>query len=290
MKKFQPPVDSLKPLIEDGTEFRLGSIIKWPKLSELPEEFIIEPFSIKDQIADRKDDACGSCAGAGMIEPCEEAELYYPFLFAAAKHVSGDDPMNFGLTLKDVGKALQKFGVPEVADVPDEVKNLKGSKWRYFENYPESLRQKALKHRAQSYFFIKGYPSDWSPYDAARAAQWYFRDCKQNILFGVVFGWPIDAEYLEGAPNGFGHAMWLGGWNKRGGRAIDSAGKDAGINGVHTISKETFNKYAKDFGMLMVVDIPREEAEYMIENNIKVKDSWLIQLLKVIFPFLNKSL
>ena len=286
MKHFTPPVDSLKPFLEDGSEFALGAIIKWPKKKDIPEKYEVEPLSIKDQVKDKKDDACGSCAGSGAIEPREKAVLFYPFLFAAAKYASGSDPMDWGLTLKDVGKGLQKHGIPELKDIPAKLlKDLsKGDRWRYFENYPQEIREKALKHRAKSYFFVKGFPKSYDYYDAACAAEWYFKDKLQHVIFGVQFGWPIEQDVLDGTPDGYGHAMWLAGWNFIGGRAVNSAGLEAGREGIHTITRETFNHFAKKYGMLMIVDLDREEAEDLLAIGGKLDDNWVVDLLKRLTP------
>src|SRR5688500_12584965 len=116
--------DALRPLPQDDRDLQLGQLINWPKLSELDTAYTVPPFSVKDQNADGNDDFCAAAAGAGMIEPKEGVELYYPFLFAAAKFESGDDPDSWGLSLRDIGKGLTKWGVPEVIDVPQNIKNL----------------------------------------------------------------------------------------------------------------------------------------------------------------------
>ena len=270
-------LDGLKELTKDENDFQLGTLIKWPKLSELPLEYLVEPLSIKDQIADGNYDFCGSCAGAGMIEPKEEAELFYPFLFAAAKYESGQDPDSFGLNMRDIGKGLTKWGVPEIKDVPDWVKNLSPEKRRRLCNYPDLVKELALKHKAQSYFFING---PYDHYDNARAAEWYFRKEKQHILIGIIFGWLLTDFYLGGAPSGTGHAMWQAGWFSNGLRVINSAGKEAGKSGIHCLSRETFNKYAEKYGNLMIVDMPREEAEYYYKNKKRIDQNWLGRLFQ----------
>lgn len=275
-KELKIKNEGLTPLSKDENDFQLGALIKWPKIEDLPMEFLIEPLTIKNQLADGNDDFCGACAGAGKIEPKEEVELFYPFLFAAAKYESGKNPDSFGLNMRDVGKGLTKWGIPEVKDVPDYVKNLPPEKRRRFENYPESLREKALKHKAKSYFFING---PYDHYDNAKAAEWYFRGKKQHIMFGVIFGWMISDFRLDGFPRGFGHAMWRGGWYIDGARAVNSAGKEAGKGGFHSISRETFNKYAERFGLMMITDMPKKEAEYYHKNNMRIDRNWLLQLL-----------
>lgn len=270
----------LKERVKDDRDMPLGAVIRWPKLSDLPKEYWTIPLSIKNQNADGNDDFCGSCAGTGMIEPKEEVELFYPFLFAAAKYESGEDVEEWGLSLKDVAKGLTKHGVPELKDVPQEVLDLTPSQRRDFKNYPDELKEKAKKHKQKTYFFVEDSPYD--PYDEARAAIYYFREKKQQIILGVQFGWSLSQVDLVGTPQGFGHAMWCAGWTERGLVLINSAGKEAGEGGKHYISRESYNYFVKKFGHLMVVDIEREDAEYMLENKIKLDDSAIQKTIKAI--------
>ena len=273
MKNF-PIKAGLKPLPEDKRDLNLGQLINWPKLSQLPARFRVEPLSIKNQIADGNDDFCAAAAGTGMTEPKEEEELFYPFLFAAAKHESGDDPDSWGLSLRDVGKALRKWGVPGINEVGLEIKNLPADKRRRFENYPLEVRQAARKHAAKSFFFVEG---PYDAYDNARAAMWYFRDKKQQIMIGVEWGWMLSEYYLQGTPEGYGHALWKNGWDASGITVVNSAGKEVGINGSHSISRESFNYNARKFGMLMVVDMTPEEAKTFMESGAKLDQVWIIQ-------------
>lgn len=273
MPNNSPIKPGLRRLEDDARDLHLGQLISWPKLSELPVAYSVQPFSIKNQLADGNDDFCASAAGTGMVEPKEEVELFYPFLFAAAKHEEGGDPDSWGLSFRDVGKALRKWGVPDVKDVPDSVKNLAPAARRRFENYPEELRRAARAHAAKSFFFVEG---PYDAYDNARAALWYFRDKKQQILFGVQWGWPLTDYELSGTPEGFGHAMWMAGWNK-GTVAINSAGKEAGRGGSHVLERASFNAYAKQFGTLMAVDMTPEEARAFIEAGVKIDSLKIIQ-------------
>lgn len=277
----------LQPNIDDERDLQVGAIINWPKLEELAFEFFIDPLSIKNQLADGNDDFCGACAGTGMIEPREEVELFYPFLFAAAKYEAGQDPQSFGLPIRGVLKALQKYGVPELKDVSDEVKNLNSVTRRDFRLYPDSLRENAKNHRIGSYFAIKG---PYDHYDNARAVMWSFRNMKQCSIFGVDWGWPLTEFKLYGTPEGFGHALWQGGWFGDGMAVVNSAGKEAGHNGIHSMSRETFNKYAEKYGLYMVVDLPMDDAKYLIEHGIKLSDNWLVALIKAVINSFIPSL
>jgi hypothetical protein len=147
------------------------------------------------------------------------------------------------------------------------------------------LIKAAAKHKAKTYFFIEDGPYD--SYDNARAALHYFQNKKQNLMFGVVFGWPLSQFALTGKPGGFGHAMWCGGWYKDGLQAVNSAGEEAGEGGKHKVTRETFNHYAARFGMMMIVDLERGEAEHFIANQIKLSDNWLVQIIKALLRFVG---
>lgn len=279
----------LLPLPDDKRDFQLGAIIRWPKLAELGKEYFVEPLTIKDQIKDGNDDFCGACAGTGMIEPKEEVELFYPFLFAAAKRESGDKVESYGLSLRDVLKGLNKWGIPKTKDVPEDVKALTFEQRRDFDNYPLWLKEKAQEHRISSYFAIRG---PYDHYDNARAAMWLFRDKKQCSLLGLDWGWPIEMFELTGTPEGFGHAVWHGGWYENGNCLINSAGKEAGREGKHSMNREAFNLFAKKYGLYMVVDLPAGHAEHMNEHGIKIGDPewlWLVKaFISVWLPFLKR--
>lgn len=262
----------------DERDFQTGAIFELPELKELPAKYFVAPLSVKDQMKDRNFDFCAACAGAGLCEPKEEVELYYPFLFAAAKFESGDDLDSFGLQIRDVGKALQKWGVPEVNDVPQSVLNLTEKQRRDFRNYPESLRKAAEKHKADSYAFING---PYDTYDNVRALIWKFRELKQQVIFGVHWNWSNKKyDLFNGTKKGQGHAMWVNGWDEAGIICTNSAGVKAGKNGTHRMDRQTFNQGAEYFGSLMIVDMAPEAIRNFLNEGAKTTDSWFVKLLK----------
>lgn len=273
----------LQLLSKDKRDLNAGALFQLPALSELPEEYYIEPLSIKDQNADGNLDFCAGCAGAGMIEPKEEAILYYPYLWAAAKYESGQDIGSFGVDIRSVGKALTKWGVPELKDVPESVLALNADERRDFKNYPQSVRDSAAKHKQQTYMFINGKDA----YDETKRQIWKFRDSRQQIIFGMDWAWDVKDFILDGTSvSGFGHSMWVSGWFLGGLRVVNSVGKTAGRMGTHSMSRETYNFAVSRYGALMIVDKPREEIEYYIQNSIKEGDNWLIQIMKAIWTLI----
>lgn len=280
----------LNPLERDKRDLVTGALFELPKLIEIEKNFFTQPVSIKDQNADLNFDFCAGCAGTGLREPKEGVELFYPFLWAAAKFESGNDVNSFGVDLRSVGKALCKWGIPEMTDVPDSVKNLPPDQRRIFANYTQSVRDAALKHKAQTYMFVDG---PYDDFDNARAHLWKFRDVQQQILFGVQWSWDLSAPELTlpGTQQGGGHAMWLSGaYDEQWLQCTNSAGKSAGVNGQHKISRDAYNKFASVYGALIIVDMPREDVQHMIDNKIKLGDNWMTQFLKILWTIVSSWL
>lgn len=62
----------------------------------------------------------------------------------------------------------------------------------------------------------------------------------------------------------------------------NSYGKEAGNGGWHYFSREIINKYVGLYGAFTFIDMDPETAKYLQANEIKVGDSWIIQLYKLI--------
>ena len=112
---------------------------------------------------------------------------------------------------------------------------------------------------------------------------WKFRDKKQAVILGVRFGWPLEQYKLDTIPeDGFGHAMYAIGWDEDGLIIVNSAGMRAGKQGVHRITREVINVFVPIYGAMMMVDLPVAQVKYMLDNNIREKNSWLTQLFKTV--------
>ena len=262
----------LRRLTEDNNDLLTGAIFSLPELSEIPESYSISTLSIKDQVADGNTDFCASAAGAVTKEVQENDVLYYPYLFAAAKFESGQDPDSWGLSLRDMGQAMRKWGIPKMSQVPDEVKALTFEQRRRFENYPDWLKVLAKGQAARNFFFVKG---KYDSFDDFKVSLWAFRNEKRLGIFGVLYGWPLYQYELTGTPEGFGHALTAIGYEKDWIIVQNSAGEGTGMQGKHKIGRETFNKYADQYGVIMFVDLPedmdREEASKLSEQFKKGK-------------------
>lgn len=275
--------NALRPLPKDTRDMKLGSIITFPPLSELPLTYIIETQTIKDQI----DDFCSGNACTLLLEQTEGVELDELWYFAASKKLSNDVD-EFGQDLRTAMKVAVKIGAIEKKDAP--FTKDKGSEFlRRYENYP-SLKNKALIHKQKTYFFING---DTDSFDDCRRSLWVYRNLKRAAVMGLMWGWPLTQTILDGTPQGSGHAIAIIGFTRMNGEDYivlqNSYGTKAGDNGRHYISREIFNTYADMFGVGMFVDISREQADYYIQNNIKIDDNWIIQIAKGLWGFIRTT-
>ena len=84
---------------------------------------------------------------------------------------------------------------------------------------------------------------------------------------GLVFSWPLDQYKLDTiADYGFGHALYITGWDNDGLIAVNSYGEGAGKNGKHRVSREVIETYVKRFGAYMMVDIAPEDVKTQLER------------------------
>ncbi len=269
---------------ERESRFKLGAIFTLPKISELPTAFSIGHGWIEDQEARDEPDFCGAHGSCGMSELQEGVKLGRRWTFAVAKMVEGGDPDSFGIGIHSVLKAHQRHGAVEEAELSEDEMRLPSHKARRIENYRKELFEKAAKHKKQSFFSVenRGYDS----YDAIRACIWKFRNKKQAVAVGVQFGWPLEQYILAPVVEGYGHFMYVTGWDDDGLEAVNSYGTKAGREGVHRITREVINKWASFYGTGVMVDLPREEAERRLNAGIKDTDNWLVDIIKSIATFL----
>jgi hypothetical protein len=249
----------LLPLPADPRDFQLGWVVKLPALEELPAEFVLEGYDIKNQGAT---DFCAAFAAVGVSELQENVKLSPEWQFAKAKQLVGSLE-GWGLTLREVVKSLVRFGSIEKAHAPYEV----GEKERDFladwQNWPAELDTKATAHKKQSYFAVTG------PYDAfdnIRASIYHYREKKRAVLLGLMWGYDLQTNHLNWITEfGFGHALYAVGWKvierEPAIVLVNSYGREVGDNGVHYISRRVMNRWAKEFGIYMFIDEKPEKAK-----------------------------
>ena len=260
----------LRPLVEDKRDFELGRFMKLPDLSELPETFELEGSIIKNQGGT---DFCSSYASTGMSELQEGVELNPDYSFAISKKISGN-PESWGQNMRDAMKAHAEFGALEQIDYDTELSN---DDKRYINKYPHKYYELAEKHLKKSYVKPKG---QYDAYDNIRASIWHFRAQRQAVAIGVVFSWSLNQYILSGTQDsGFGHMMYVNGWDSDGLIITNSYGINTGKDGKHRMTRETINHFVSRYGAFMLIDMPPREVKDQIERADWFRASWWTKLV-----------
>lgn len=265
---------------EDPHDFPLGSLVRLPKLEELPEEFVLETISVKDQ---KDTDFCTAFASCLLSEMQEGVVLSPEYQFALSKNLSGGID-EWGQNIRAMLKSHTKAGALEQKDAPYSLENKDPDFLRRLANWPAELIQKIGFHKKKSFAKITG---PYDHFDNIRATIWKFRNEKRGALSGLLWQWGLDEYELTGTNNeGQGHALPYIGWSRNGIISQNSAGKEAGILGRHNISKETINHFVERYGAYMMIDLSPDELRYYLENGIKLEDNWITAIRKSLFSFM----
>lgn len=278
--------DALLLLPRDDRDLRLSAITELPKLSELPEEFELNGYIIKDQ---KQTDFCTQFAVCGASELQEGVELCPEWTFAVSKSISGDLAFE-GQDIRTALKVHTKNGAVEAKQCSFSVKDHEKEFLRDISNYPESLRLLAITHLKKSYVAVDG---PYDTFDNIKATIWKYRKEKRAVVSGVQYDWgKYDVIFEKATGKGGGHCMTYMGWKKINKieylKVANSYGKKAGENGFHYVSREVVNRYASLYGAFTFLDMDPETIRYMQEHGITDKDNWLVQLMKVAVSLLKQ--
>jgi hypothetical protein len=271
--------EGLRLLTTDERDFNLGALYTLPKLEELPVHFTIEGGWLKNQ---GSTDYCTANATCTAIEPTEGVELEPGYLFMMSKVMTGD-PERFGQNLRDIAKAVCKYGALPVADSPlhqaqdDDFKVRNVQYWGDI----QKLEDKAIIHKQSSYAFISG------PYDVFDNIRATLFSQKKRIIFGTLWAptWSLGQRVMEDVPtSGFGHCMCIIGFTFENGKqylVVQGSNGDNMIGGRHLFSREIINHFAdnKVYGALAYTDISKEEAQNYIEHGVKIDSGWATQVI-----------
>ena len=272
----------LRTLPEDARDFKLGDIFQLPALAELPVHFSLEPLAIKHQ---RDSDFCTAYSFCAASELQENVILEPSWSFAMTKALEGDHT-TWGADLRLAAKSHTTYGAIEHDISPYSVENKDPSFLRNPECWPADLLVDAAPHKKKTYFKVVG---GYDAFDDIRASMWKFRDKKQAVVLGVVWGWPL-TQYAIDTPSddGFGHAVACVGWEGDYLIIQNSYGVEAGKQGYHLIHRNVINRDVERFGSFMLVDLDRTDVEFLRDNNIKADWSWLRKLWQLLINFFTK--
>jgi hypothetical protein len=266
----------LRELPIDERDFKLGQVFDLPTLEELPVSFKFQTLGIKDQ---KGSDFCTAFAYCTLSELQEEVELEPSWSFAMTKMIEGDHT-SYGADLRIAAKAHTAYGALPADQSPYDLNNKEPDFLRNPEVWDYRLAEKAEPHKKKSFFKVTG------PYDAfdnIRASIWKFREKKQGVAIGVIYGWSTHTVHVfEPSNTGGGHAMAVVGWDGDFLVVQNSYGLDSGEQGYQYLHRSVINANVERYGAFMLVDIDRTEAEFLIDNGIKADWTLIKQFFQLI--------
>jgi len=290
----------LLPYIKDERDLKLGGFFDQPFLADLPSEYVIEGWKIKDQ---KSSDFCSAFAFCGLSELQEGVELSPEFSFALSKLLSGDVD-GWGQDLKSAASTLVKWGSLKKSDAPFSLETKDPQFLRRIENWGDTskLLNNAITHSKEGYYKTSG---RYLGFDNIRSWLWKFKDERRAVASGILWGWDTDNAVIETIPaQGDGHAVAYIGWSKHqvhpdgkinpqkpfpDGKTrmilANSWGTSVGDNGFFYIDPEVINHFVDIYGGLMFKDITPERARFLQKNGLKQDGAKIKELLK---PLWNK--
>lgn len=279
------PKYGLLPKTEDTRDLKLGVVYDLPKLEDLPKKFSL---GVKVKVKDQKNsDFCTAFASCTVSEIQEGVELSPEWIFAVGKMIEGGNPDTFGLELRTICKAHQKHGCIEKKDAPFSLENKDPKFLRRIENWDVRLFDKAIVHKKESYFDVKG---PYDSFDDIRASMYKFKD---GVLLGVVWSWDTSQTYInEISDKGDGHALAVAvGWDGDYLIVRNSWGQKAGKKGDHYIHRKVINHFVNMYGAYMFSDISPEKAREYIEKGVKAdQDKSILSVFTYILGTFIKKL
>jgi len=278
-------VFGLKLLPRDPRNLQLGKIVSLPAYDLTPDEFCLETLEIKNQ---KDTDFCASFSSSTASELQESVLLAPEFTFAAAKEISGDI-QGFGLSFYDVLKAHIQVGAIEKKNSPFSVETKDRDFLADIKNWPLEMKLYAGFHRKKTYWEVSGQQTITND---IRSALWYFRNEKRAVLFGVQWGWDVKEIKINTIPeSGIGHALLIIGYKHIDNELYfivqNSYGKEAGYNGTHYFHWRVVEKFVKQFGAFMLLDLNKEEAEQYLSTGRQLGENWVWGIIRSLLAFIK---
>lgn len=272
--------DGLRPLPPDSRDFKLGDLIDFPALSDLPASYTagLPPIIDQDTPLNPNTDFCAAAASCCVLELREGIQLGYEWAFAVGKWMSGDIEA-FGIDLRTMCSVYTTYGVIEASQSPFTMATQPSEFLRNIDNWPETLFELALAHKQGSYISVTG---PYDAYDNIRATMWKFQNEKCGVLFGVIWGWPLSQTIMDTIPtSGSGHALAQIGWDEQGIFVQNSAGPNAGIGGRHYFTRDVINDFVALYGSFIIHPLTAGTVQTYLASGVKLDDNVLMRWLKI---------
>lgn len=275
----------LQKLPSDSRDFKLGALVRFPRLEEIPDDFLVGSAEIYDD--QRDSDLCTAFTVTRVSSEQEEGKKFsVEYQFGKTKAVAGGDYRVWGANLRDACKSAVKYGSLPRESNPHDL----WQKGRDFvanpKNWDVVFDPYSFPFRKKTFFAVQG---PYDTFDDIRATLWLYRNEKRQVMAGALwrpewtgaFRGVIDPNYGK---EGFGHAFRIVGCKKIKGElhliCPLSSGTELGEKGVFYFPRAVVNKEFGDYGVYTFQDISREEAEKIMENNRYsfwkfLKDFWV---------------
>jgi len=274
---------------KDERDFVLSGVFGTPELPPDVDFTVSTPLGIKDQ---RDSSMCVAFASTEVSEDEEEVQLSPEWFYAKIKEREGD-PTTYGANLRDAMKVAVNKGFLKQSDAPFSLDTNTQDYLADWTNWPSGLDEIAAIHKKQSYFkiFKRGH-KDY--FDAIRASLWQFKGKNQSIITGLIWcrEWTNAKNgiiRIKGTPEG-GHAFKIYGQQFFDGEPFLicqlSNGTQIGDGGIFYISREVIND-CEEYGAFMLVDLPKEQAEFLTTYNLTIKSLWFAKIIIWLRNFLN---
>lgn len=273
----------LRPTQKDSRDFKLGAIAKLEP-APLVDFLVYEPKQ-KDQGQTQR---CAGYACSSLVEAHELVPVSADYIYGKAKELAGD--RGYGTELRNVLKAVTKFGAIEETEWQESLDDDQILDWwKWNEKYDPI----ACKHRQKTYFKVTG---TGDLFDQITSSLWRFRASRHICLTGTL--WYADWTYSK-----IINSVWT---NEIGGHAVqiigqkiingvpylviqNSYGPTVGENGRHYFSREVVNACFKPYGVYMILDLTKEEAEALLKDTQITIMTKIVEVLKSLIGLLTKT-
>lgn len=287
MNQFKITNEGLKELPIDDRDFALGGVFGYAKIEDVPTtDFIVaEPLTIKDQ---KDTDYCAGFAVTEVSEDQEGVELSPEYQFFSAKRIAGNKE-EWGVDLRTACKSAVKYGsLPIFAS-----QEMSGKPRDYIleeKNWPYHSDFVANNYKKSTFFKVEG---PYDTFDNIRCALWKNKKNDCTIVTGVKwrFAW-IEAKggiITEANGDGFGHAFKIFGQKVINGElflvAQLSNGTQVGDKGLYYFNREVTNSEIGPYGIFMLTDVSKEDAQHYISSPYTINDSLFSRFYKIIINF-----
>ena len=233
----------LKKTRRDKRDYSYRRTFGAVSVSELPEEYIIKPFRIKDQ---GSTDFCTAFASTEVAEDQDNIEFDPGYHFQKSKLLEGGW-REWGVNIRTACQVAVDYGFLPKNYSPFIIGQTDRDIIANPENWKPELDTLAAQYKKQRYFSADGFND---LFDNIRMAMWMNKDDNASVITGSL--WRTDWIYAPVIPKLYsssmqgGHAFKIIGWKKIDNEIYlviqNSWGDDMGDEGLYYFPRSVVNK------------------------------------------------